>query len=74
MICIPNEWKFAVVTPLYKGKGEYSEFNSYRGISVLLPLAKIFERVLQYQILDYFNRNNYFFLNLIILIIRLFVE
>ena len=57
---IPNEWKFAVVTPLYKGKGDYTDFNSYRGISVLPPIAKIFEKVLQEQILEYFNLNNLF--------------
>jgi len=25
--CIPNEWKFAFVTPLYKNKGDLSDFN-----------------------------------------------
>ncbi len=58
--CIPNEWKFAIVTPLYKSKGELSDFNNYRGISVLTPFAKIFEKVLQSQILAYFNLNNLF--------------
>ena len=58
--CLPNEWKFAMVTPLYKNKGDLSDFNNYRGISVLSPFAKLFERVIQRQILDYFNSNKFF--------------
>ena len=30
----PIEWKSAIVTPLYKNKGDKSDFNNYRGISV----------------------------------------
>jgi hypothetical protein len=58
--CIPNEWKFAIVTPLYKNKGDLSDFNNYRGISVLSPFAKLFEKILQRQILDFFNSNELF--------------
>ena len=28
---IPSEWKFAMVTPLYKGKGLKDDCNNYRG-------------------------------------------
>ena len=41
---IPIEWKSAMVTPLYKGKGVESDLNSYRGISVLPPIAKILKK------------------------------
>lgn len=58
--CLPNEWKFAIVTPLYKQKGELSDFNNYRGISVLSPFSKLFERILQRQILNYFDVNKLF--------------
>ena len=37
-----NEWKTAIITPLYKNKGNIEDLNNYRGISVLPPLAKIF--------------------------------
>ena len=39
---LPAEWKSAIVTPLYKNKGNMDDFNNYRGISVLPPIAKIF--------------------------------
>ena len=57
---IPNEWKSAVVTPLLKG-GNASDVNNYRGISVLPPLAKVFEKLLASQILIYLNINKILF-------------
>ena len=41
-----NEWKTAIITPLYKNKGNIEDLNNYRGISVLPPLAKLFEKLL----------------------------
>jgi len=38
---IPNEWKAAVVTPLFKRKGNSDEVNNYRGISVISPIVQI---------------------------------
>ena len=58
---IPNEWKTAVVTPIYKKKGDQCDINNYRGISVLPPLAKIFEKILASQIIDHLNKNNLLF-------------
>ena len=31
----PLDWKIAIVTPNYKGKGSRSESENYRGISIL---------------------------------------
>jgi hypothetical protein len=41
-----REWKTAIVTPLYKSKGDTCDLNNYRGISVLPPLVKLFEKLL----------------------------
>ncbi len=46
------------MTPIYKNKGSKSDLNNYRGISVLSPLAKIFEKLLAAQINDYFENNS----------------
>ena len=54
----PIEWKSAIVTPLYKNKGAKSDFNNHRGISVLPPIAKIFEKILAMQISIHLNLNN----------------
>jgi hypothetical protein len=59
---IPLEWKSALLTPLFKGKKlNPNDVNSYRGISVLPPIAKIFEKILATQIIIYFNTNNLFY-------------
>lgn len=54
---IPNDWKTAVVTPLYKNKGENSDINNYRGISVIPPIAKVFEKILANQIVEFLEQN-----------------
>ena len=58
---IPDEWKSAVVTPLFKNKGSLDDINNYRGISVLPPVAKIFEKILATQIINYLNYNKMFY-------------
>ena len=57
---LPSEWKCAIVKPLYKNKGNKNDLNSYRGISMLPPVAKIFEKVCSKQILNHFINNNLF--------------
>jgi hypothetical protein len=58
---IPDDWKTAVVTPLYKHKGDKSNCNNYRGILVLPPFSKLFEKYVAGQILDYFIDNKLFY-------------
>ena len=67
---IPNEWKYAIVTPLFKGKGASTNFDNYRGLSnstnfdnyrsVLTPFGKIFEKIISLQVTRYFEDNNLF--------------
>ena len=40
---IPSCWKKATVRPHYKGKGDKLDSDSYMPISVICPIAKIFE-------------------------------
>ncbi|CAF0861672.1 unnamed protein product, partial [Brachionus calyciflorus] len=55
---IPKDWKTAIVTPLYKNKGSNDDVSNYRGISVLPPIAKLFEKLLHKQIISYLNDFN----------------
>ena len=57
---IPAEWKFSIVLPLYKNKGKIDDCNNYRGISLLSPIAKVFETILADQVGDYFESNKLF--------------
>ena len=35
-----EDWRYAVIVPLYKGKGEMTECMNYRGISLLSMVGK----------------------------------
>jgi len=61
--CVPDEFKYAMVTPLYKGKGDNNSLDNYRGISVLPPIAKVFEKIVSKRIIHYFESNKLFFSN-----------
>ena len=50
----PDSFKVAKVTPLFKG-GRWLDPNSYRPISLLPSLGKLFEKVISTRLLDYFN-------------------
>ena len=41
-----EDWRSAVVIPLYKGKGERTEYKKYRGISLLRVVGKIYAGIL----------------------------
>jgi hypothetical protein len=49
------------ITPLYKNKGDVSDLNNYRGLSVLPPLGKIFEKLMAKRIKAYFESSNLIF-------------
>ena len=41
---VPEDWRSDAIVPLYKGKGERTEYNNYRGISLLSVAGKIYGR------------------------------
>ena len=52
-----SQLKLSRIKPLFK-KGNKSQFNNYRPISLLPSLSKIFEYVMFDQLLHYFTENN----------------
>ena len=53
----PDQWKIALVSPLRKG-GDSSDVNNLRPISVLPLPAKLTEKIIHKQTLDYLNNND----------------
>ena len=43
---VPDDWRSAVIVPLYKGKEEKTEYKNYRCISFLSVVVKIYARIL----------------------------
>ena len=52
-----SDWKYAIISPIFKGKGVRDELDNYRGIIILQVIAKLFERILCGQITSHFDRN-----------------
>ena len=46
-----EDWRAAVIIPLYKGKGERTECSNYRGINLLSLVEKIYMGILVDKVL-----------------------
>ena len=57
---IPDDWKLARVTPLYKGKGKKSDCASYRPIFVISHIPKIIESYVKVVLVNHLIDNNLF--------------
>ena len=54
---VPRIWKIANVLPLFK-KGDRSDMNNYRPVSVLPCASKILERIVFKNVFNYFRDNH----------------
>ena len=54
----PTKWKSATVKPVNKGRGSPSEPASYRPISLLPCISKIFEKLTFQQLYDHISSNS----------------
>ena len=55
---VPDEWKLAKVTPIYKGKGDKNKECNYRPISVIASISMMMEREVHTQIFEYFIQHD----------------
>ena len=47
---MPEDWKTSVMVPIYKGKGNATNYSAYRGVKLLEYGMKIVERILEKRI------------------------
>lgn len=59
--CVPNEWTVGVVKPIYKNKGDINDVDSYRGITLLSCLGKLFTFTLNERLKKFVNNNKKIF-------------
>jgi hypothetical protein len=52
----PNSWKFANVMPIFK-KGDTSDVNNYRPVSLLSCLSKVFEKAIFKHVFNFLREN-----------------
>ena len=43
---VPEDWRSALIVPLYKGKGERTEYKNFRSIILLNVVGKIYAEIL----------------------------
>ena len=55
---VPNDWKLALVTPLYKGIGSIV-LGSYRPISVISHVPKIIEKYVNLTLNNYLSKHSF---------------
>ena len=54
---MPESWKRAVVTPLYK-KGDSSDASSFRPVTNIPVICKIVEKVVHGQVSSFLDKNH----------------
>lgn len=54
---VPSEWTIGLIHPLYKKKGNPTDPNNYRGITLLSCLGKLFTAVLNERLTSYLEDN-----------------
>lgn len=54
----PEVWKIATVKPIFKNKGSTADVSSYRPISLLCSISKIFEKIMFRRIYQHLIEND----------------
>ena len=60
---IPNDWKMANVTPIFK-KGKKCDAGNYRPVSLTSHVCKILEYIIKDSIINHINVNIIYLMNL----------
>ena len=55
---IPDDWSQGIISPIYKNKGDKSNPDNYRGITILSCFGKLFTAVLNTRLNNYLENMN----------------
>ena len=53
--CFPDCWKVSLVVPVFKNVGERPTAKSYHPVSLLSVVSKVFEKLVNYRIVDHLD-------------------
>ena len=59
--CFPDFWKVSSVVPVFKNVGERSTDKSYRLVTLLSVIAKVFEKLVNNRIVDHLEKCDLFY-------------
>ncbi len=57
---LPEDWKNANITPIYKNKGSKHDTTNYRPVSLTSVVCKILEKLIRREIVQHMKRNKLF--------------
>ena len=55
---MPDDWRLANVTPIFKGSGSRYRAENYRPVSLTLVISKIMELLIRNKVYNYLNENH----------------
>lgn len=55
--CVPEDWKMAYVTPIFK-KGSRAEASNYRPVSLTSIVCKVMERLVRTRMMEHLTKND----------------
>ena len=58
--CFPDCWKFSSLVPVFKNVGEKSTAKSYRPVSLLSVVSKVFEKLANIRIVYHLEKCDFF--------------
>ena len=59
--CFPDCWKVSSVVPVFQNVGERSTAKNYRPVSLLSLVSKVFEKLVNNNIVDHLEKSDIFF-------------
>jgi hypothetical protein len=49
---MPKEWRWSILVPIFKNKGDVQSYTNYRGIKLMSHAMKLWERVIERHLIQ----------------------